>query len=149
MPRSTRSFLFPDVNVWVALTYSGHIHHQVASEWFRRLDEGFSLCFCRFTQIGMLRLLTTAAVMGKDEVLTQVEAWEAYDRWIEDDRISFLEEPPAMDNLFRSFSSGSHPHPQEWADACLAAFATAYGLQLVTFDRGLARRLNNSILLPQ
>src|SRR5713226_4632054 len=30
MPASTRLFLFPDVNVWVALTYEGHVHHRIA-----------------------------------------------------------------------------------------------------------------------
>ena len=34
MPRSTRPFLFPDINVWVALTYQGHVHHVKARDWF-------------------------------------------------------------------------------------------------------------------
>ena len=29
MRRSTKSSLFPDVNVWLALTYKGHVHHAV------------------------------------------------------------------------------------------------------------------------
>ena len=33
MPGSTKSFLFPDINVWVALTYEGHVHHLVAHDW--------------------------------------------------------------------------------------------------------------------
>ena len=33
MPPSTTS-LFPDINVWVALTYEGHSHHSNAAEWF-------------------------------------------------------------------------------------------------------------------
>ena len=33
MPPSTTSF-FPDINVWVALTYEGHVHHATAAAWF-------------------------------------------------------------------------------------------------------------------
>jgi hypothetical protein len=36
MPPSTTS-LFPDINVWVALTYEGHVHHAAAAAWFAEL----------------------------------------------------------------------------------------------------------------
>ncbi len=79
MPGSTTS-LFPDINVWVALTYEGHAHHRNAATWFATLTTDVSLVFCRLTQLGLLRLLTTEAVMG-DEVMTQPGAWAAYDQW--------------------------------------------------------------------
>jgi hypothetical protein len=66
------------VNVWVALTYEGHDHHEVARKWFEALDLDDRVCFCRFTQISLLRLLTTPAVMGIDETMTQAEAWKTY-----------------------------------------------------------------------
>ena len=75
MPPSTTS-LFPDINVWVALTYEGHVHHSTAATWFTQLPPHVTLAFCRFTQLGLLRLLTTAVVMG-DEVMTQPQAWAA------------------------------------------------------------------------
>jgi len=31
------------------------------------------VCFCRFTQLSLLRLLTTQAIMGTDEVMTQAQ----------------------------------------------------------------------------
>ena len=77
MPRFSRSFLFPDVNVWIALTYGGHVHHKVARTWFEEVNMEARVCFCRFTQISLLRLLTTRAVMGTDEVMTQTQAWQA------------------------------------------------------------------------
>src|SRR5579871_435648 len=92
MTRSSRLFLFPDVNVWLALTWEGHVHHAVARDWFERLDFDARMTFCRFTQISLLRLLTTQAIMGP-ELMTRVEAWAAYVRWLEDNRILFLEEP--------------------------------------------------------
>jgi hypothetical protein len=38
--------------------------------WFATLKPDMSLAFCRLTHLGLLRLLTTDAVMG-DEVMTQ------------------------------------------------------------------------------
>jgi hypothetical protein len=61
---------FPDINVWVALTCEGHTHHSNAAEWFATLSPDAILAFCRFTQLGLLSLLTTVAVMS-DEVMTQ------------------------------------------------------------------------------
>jgi len=97
MPRFTTSFLFPDINVWVALTYEGHVHHAIARSWFASAGDSLRLFFCRFTQLGLLRLLTAVPVMGKDEVMTQAEAWGAYDRWLQDERVAFLDEPSGLD----------------------------------------------------
>lgn len=147
MPRSSKSFLFPDVNVWLALTYEGHVHHSSARQWFERIDDESRLCFCRFTQISFLRLLTTEAVMGDDAVLNQSEAWRMYDRWVDDGGAVFLEEPPTIESSFRSLSSKSHPAPKDWADSYLAAFAATSGIKLVTFDKALATRVREPILL--
>jgi hypothetical protein len=57
----------------VALTYEGHVHHTTAAAWFAEIPPDVTLTFCRFTQLGLLRLLTTPAVMG-DEVMTQPQA---------------------------------------------------------------------------
>ena len=111
MTRFLKSLLFPDVNVWVALTYAGHIHHNFAKTWFAQLESDDRLCFCRFTQLSLLRLLTTRAVMGSDEVMTQAQAWNAYDQWFTDARIFFLDEPPDLDGVFRSLSQESFPEP--------------------------------------
>src|SRR6266702_6114076 len=64
MPRSTRSFLFPDVNVWIALTYRGHIHHTASKMWLDSLPDDSEVYFCRLTQLGFLRLLTTQPLWG-------------------------------------------------------------------------------------
>jgi|SRR5579863_904683 len=125
MPKSSRLLLFPDVNVWVALTYEAHVHHREAREWFDALDREARLCFCRFTQISLLRLLSTEAVMGRDDVMTQAEAWSAHDRWMEDDRTRFLPEPLGIEPSFRSLSQRRRPAPKDWADSYLAAFASA------------------------
>lgn len=147
MLRSSRLFLFPDVNVWIALTFEGHVHHAVAKHWFEALDRAARLCFCRFSQLSLLRLLTTEALMGKAAVMSQVEAWETYDRWLEDGRVSLLNEPPGLELSFRSLSQLRQPAAKDWADSYLTAFASVSGLKLVTFDHGFAGRIRDLVIL--
>jgi len=147
MPRFSRSFLFPDVNVWIALTYAGHVHHNTAKRWFEELHTEARVCFCRFTQLSLLRLLTTAAVMGPDEVMTQNQAWAAYDRWLADGRVVFLKEPPNIDAAFRALSNQRYPSPKAWSDSYLAAFAAVSDLWLVTFDRGFQGKIKQVMIL--
>ena len=131
------SFLFLDVNVWLALTSSRHAHNAAAVQWWDSIGDA-QVYFCRFTQVGLLRLLTTPQVMGED-VVSQNEAWTAYRRWFKDPRVGFHQEPdpPELERRFHRFSMGPHPSPKLWADAYLAAFASVAGLTLVTFDRAL------------
>ena len=147
MPPSTTSF-FPDINVWVALTYEGHTHHVNAAQWFATLSPDATLAFCRFTQLGLLRLLTTAAVM-RDEVMTQPQAWGAYDRWLKDSRVEFVDEPAEIETRFRALTRLRQPATKDWADSYLASFATVGQLTLVTFDRGLRSKAKSSILLSE
>jgi predicted nucleic acid-binding protein len=58
------SLVFPDINVWLALAADVHVHHVVARSWFESLEDEEELVFCRFTQLGLLRLLTLAGIMG-------------------------------------------------------------------------------------
>ena len=138
--------LFPDINVWVALTYEGHTHHSNAAEWFATLPSGASFAFCRFTQLGLLRLLTAKAVMS-DEVMTQPQAWAAYDRWLKDPRVEIVDEPSEIETRFRALTRLRQPATKDWADSYLAAFATVGQLTLVTFDRGLGSKAKSAILL--
>jgi uncharacterized protein len=145
MPPSTTS-LFPDINVWVALTYEGHAHHANAAEWFAMLSRDATFVFCRFTQLGLLRLLTAEAVMS-DEVMTQPQAWAAYDRWLKDPRVELVEEPAEIETRFRALTRLRQPATKDWADSYLAAFAAVGQLTLVTFDRGLRAKVKAAILL--
>jgi toxin-antitoxin system PIN domain toxin len=132
--------------VWVALTHAGHVHHDVAHDWHASLETDTRFHFCRFTQLGFLRLLTAEAVMGED-VLTQPEAWAVYDRWLADERVGLLEEPPGIDRRFRSLTRLRSASTRAWADAYLSAFASTAQLTLVTFDRAFRSRSQPLILL--
>jgi uncharacterized protein len=113
MPASMKSFLFPEVNLWLALTYERHIHLAVGKRWFELLDGGSRLFFCRITQLGLLRLLTREAIMGSAEVMSQGGAWQAYNHWLQDERVSFLPEPAALEDPFRDWSRLRFPVPKD------------------------------------
>ncbi len=129
---------FLDANVWLALLWSRHIHSENAKAWFEQSSEEKFL-FCRITQIRVLRLLTSANVMGSD-VKKMPEAWDLWDTVCADDRIAFVPEPEIIEPEFRRLSALRSPSPKVWADAYLLAFASVAGLRLVTFDKGLRSR---------
>ena len=138
--------LFPDVNVWVALHHELHAHHGVANGWFDSLDRHSILIFCRQTQMGLFRLLTTEAVMG-DETLTQKQCWTLYGHWLNGGKGAFRAEPAGQEEAFQSRTTKDTSSPKEWMDAYLAAFAELSGLRIVTFDRALAGKAKGSVLL--
>lgn len=147
MRRSTTSYLFPDINVWVALTYQRHVHHPSASAWFERTGDASRLIFCRFTQLGFLRLISSETVMGSDRVLSQGQSWAAYDVWMRDDRVAFADEPAGLEARFRELAQLKRPAPKDWADSYLASFAAAAEFTLVTFDAALHRKASGAVLL--
>lgn len=138
--------LFPDVNVWIALHHQVHAHHRIANTWFESLDTRSALVFCRQTQMGFFRLLTTEAVM-RDEILTQKQCWTLYERWLKAGKARFRTEPAGMEKALRSRTMQDASSPKEWMDAYLAAFAEGGGLRLVTFDRALAAKAKGAVLL--
>jgi toxin-antitoxin system PIN domain toxin len=127
----------PDVNVWLALSAPEHPHNRLARSWWRQHDG--LIAFVRPSQLGFLRLITTAAAMdGKP--LSIDEAWRVYDRFYDDDRVTFSSEPADVERRFREIAVGSTASPKVWADAWLLAVAEAAGGVLVTFDKALAAR---------
>ena len=124
--------------MWLALSWANHKHSDAAWSWFSRQDDG-RFFFCRFTQVGLLRLLATSAVMGKD-VRTIGEGWKVYDRWLEDSRVGIRPEPLELEVAFRTatrpvFRSSS---PEALGDCYLLATSRVMDATLVTFDGGLA-----------
>ena len=146
MSEFTTSSVFPDVNVWLALSTPDHQFFPAAWNWYSALPDRTALVFCRNTQLSFLRLLTTQAVMGMG-TLTQAEAWKAYDRWLDDAAVEFAEEPAGLEPAFRSLTCSQQASPKEWADSYLTAFSITAGIRLVTFDRALAGKAKGSILL--
>jgi len=93
---------------------------------------------CRYTQLGILRLLSNKAIMG-DETLTLRQAWSVYDRWLEDPRVEFCHEPRQAESSFRQATEHfAAKAASKWVGDCwLLAFAQATHSSLVTFDQAL------------
>jgi len=128
----------------MALLLENHVHREAARLWWRAADA--TIAFTRFTQISVLRLLTTTAAMdGKP--LSLNEAWRAYDRLFADERVGLMPEPPEVESRFRQNTRGRTASPKLWADAWLLAFAQSADGILVTFDRALAARSTCCLLL--
>ncbi len=73
----TTSYL-PLTSVRVCPSWARHTHSKAAWNWFSE-HENDNFFFSRLTQIGLLRLLATASIMGKD-VQTIGQAWGVYGR---------------------------------------------------------------------
>jgi uncharacterized protein len=138
--------LLPDVNVWIALNFDRHVHHAAAKQWYEALPLSATIVFCRQTQLGLFRILTTVTVMGQ-RVLTQLECWQIYDRWLETGQVAWADEALGLEPLLRARTSGATASPKVWMDAYLAAFAELGNLTLVTMDRALAAKVKGAVLL--
>jgi len=135
----------PDVNVWLALASQRHAHSVSCGEWLESVAPEGAL-FCRVTQMGLLRLLTNATVMG-DDVVTSRDAWRAYRTILADERIGFAPEPLALEEHWRKLTSLDGPAPKLWTDAYLSAFARAAGLRFVSLDRAILAIAPDALLL--
>ena len=146
------TLFFPDLNVWLALSVADHTQRTVAARWLAGISPNDRIVFSRFTQLGLLRLLTNTAVMG-DQLLTLKEAWQVYDSWIADPRVEFYLEPRGVDASFRKMTRpfASLPSSKVIGDCWLLAFAADIQATLVTFDRALlshARKLGHAAAIP-
>lgn len=127
------SFL-PDINVWLALTFSAHTHHAQAKAWFETTSTS-SCAFCRMTQQGFLRLSSNPSFF-KSDALTLRQAWKTYDALLRDQRVYFEPEPAGVEDVWRRLTNLEAYSPKKWNDAYLAAFSGKAELRLVSFDRG-------------
>lgn len=125
----------PDVNVWLALAIPEHYHHHIVNEWFEKDDH--PVYFCRASQQGVLRLLTTAAVLApyKLSPLSNRQAQVRMKDMIGHERIFIADEPHNLEPDWERFAGSSQASPKLWMDAYLAAFARCGGYRLVTNDR--------------
>ncbi|MCL5996437.1 MAG: type II toxin-antitoxin system VapC family toxin [Chloroflexi bacterium] len=135
-----------DINFLAPLCYAHHQHYPLALNWLEQHDVPRAFAVCRMSQLGLLRLLCTQAVMHED-TLSTAEAWRVYDALMHDDRFVFALEPPGLDAALRRFTSRRAPVTGLWTDAYLAAFALAAGLQFVTFDRAFRNFTNLDLVL--
>jgi toxin-antitoxin system PIN domain toxin len=143
---------FPDLNVWLALSVGGHSHTADAWNWLGLLTRDTRLIFSRYTHIGLLRILTNPAAMGR-QALTLQKAWGVYDRWLDDPRVEFYPEPRSLDTAFRETTAPfAVKQASKWVGDCyLLAYAKQSDAVLVTFDKALleaARKHGYRAIMP-
>ena len=82
---------------------------------------------------------------------TTNEAWRVYDTMMSDDRLAYRAEPVGMEASLRELTRGFGFSPKLWQDACLAAFAIATGLRMLTFDTAFkkSKGLDCAVLTTQ
>ena len=126
-----------DINIWVALAILEHSHHEQAVRWFDTITTPASVAFCRTTQQGLLRLLSNKVMMAgyRLPMVTNAGAWDIYESFLADDRVTFVEESADFAPIWRKLGARNMASTKMWTDAYLAAFALVGGLELVTFDR--------------
>jgi toxin-antitoxin system PIN domain toxin len=134
------TLFFPDLNVWLALSVAAHTHNSEAWRWLNQIPRDTTLIFSRYTQLGLLRLLTNQSAMGK-QTLNLKEAWDLFDRWLGDPRVKFYPEPRELDAAFRKATAPFFKQQaSKWVGDCyLLAYSGEADAHLVTFDRALAQ----------
>lgn len=130
-----------DTNVWLALVFSKHLFHDAAQAWLAMETADRNVVFCRSTQQSFLRLITTAAMVKPYGALpfNNTEAWELYERFLADRRISMIEEPRDLGAHWKSLATRETASPKVWMDAYLAALAIAGRHQFVTTDQAFTQ----------
>lgn len=127
----------PDVNVWLALAVREHPFHPAAALWWKE-GAAEQVMFCRVTALGLVRLLGQPQVMGAG-VLPMDSAISLYEAFLDLKEVRWLEEPAAVDPLWRKLLRDHHLSNRHCTDAYLAALAKHHQLRLVSFDRDFER----------
>lgn len=131
MPASGIKLL--DANVWLALAFSGHVHHLRAKARFDSLGDE-TCAFCRITQMALLRHVTNSKILGA-AVQTQQQAWTSYEGLAADPRVVFEMEPVDFESRFHALTQDAFPSHSRWTDAYLASFAMAGDFEFITLER--------------
>lgn len=126
-----------DVSIWLAAAWAPHVHHSIAKAWMGA--EARTLGVCRVTQMSFLRLISNPGVVGGD-ARSRREAWLAFDALRSDSRVTYVEEPPGLESVWRALSARDDQIHKLWTDDYLAAFAQTAHLTLVTLDRSFIKR---------
>jgi uncharacterized protein len=120
-----------DINVLIALTDEGHVHHTMARDWFDtsgNRDWGV----CAFTEAGFLRVAANPRIGS----LSVQEASWALDKLSERAGYRFWPMVKGWSALVEPFRERVHGH-QQITDAYLLGLAVAEGGVLVTLDKAI------------
>ena len=123
-----------DASVLIALFYDGHMHHEVAHDWFAD-NAGAGWASCPLTENALLRILGNPARIDQHvpisrlvEILTTFCTHTKHRFW--SDELSFRDR-----DTFDLSACRGH---QQLTDVYLLALAVKHAGRLVTFDRNVS-----------
>ena len=139
-----------DVNVWIALVDTRHIHHQAALTYWQGIQTSSTRAWmCRATMLGLVRVLAQLKHGGKS-ILSARDALEICNNYLAMPFVSWLPETAQRTKLLSSelLQVMQEIPTHMCTDAYLAALSKVSGLRMVTFDADFKRfELENWLLL--
>ena len=129
-------FLY-DSNVWVALTFAAHPHHDHAGEHVKEASKDRPIYRIRATELSALRLVTTPAIHRAFGVpsFSNAEAIAFLTSLFQKTGSVEAEEPQDTRQLWLRLADRNMTAPKAWMDAYLAAVSISGGFDFVTTDR--------------
>lgn len=131
----------PDLNVWLALLWPEHPHHQHAVRYWEQ-QAAEQVLFCTVTALGLVRLLCQPKLMGT-AVRNTAEASDLLHALCRQPgvQIARLDHDgwEVFHQRLRGGLHGAEIPSRRCTDAHLAALAIANGWRLVSFDRDVER----------
>ena len=129
-------FLY-DSNIWVALTFAAHPHHDRVGEHVKESSKDRPICRLRATELTALRLITTPAIHRAFGVpsFSNAEAIAFLASLFQKTDSVEIEEPRDTRQLWLRLADRNKPSPKVWMDAYLAAVSISGGFDFVTTDR--------------
>jgi toxin-antitoxin system PIN domain toxin len=127
----------PDLNVWLALIWPEHIHHQQALHYWEQ-QAAEQVLFCTVTALGLVRLVCQPKLMGT-AVRNPAEASALLDALCQQPGVRLAEPEQSGWEVFHQLLRGGPLPARLCTDAHLASLAIANGWRLVSFDRDFER----------
>ena len=116
-----------DVSVLVALVHAGHVHHDVAHDWFADNSES-GWASCPITENGLLRIVSNPARVEEYVPLPQLVA--LLDRFCAQSEHQFWPDGPSLRDAGRFDPAALRGH-QQLTDVYLLGVAVAHGGRFV------------------
>ena len=138
-----------DTNIWIALAFSAHPHHKLASKVFAEASADNLAYYCRSTEQSFLRIATTPQVLRAYgcEGFRNQDAMELIKKHHLHPLIGFLREPEGIREKWYELAKLPSSSPKVWMDAYLASFAIYEEQELITMDRDFLRYLPHGLKL--
>ena len=127
----------PDLNVWLALVWPEHSHHQQAVRYWE-VQASDQVLFSTVTALGLVRLVSQPKLMGP-AVRNAAEASALLAALCQQPGVGLAEPEHDGWEVFHQLLRGGEIPARLCTDAHLAALAIANGWRLVSFDRDFER----------